>query len=222
MNRYHVAEKFVSINGEAKKAGELAVFVRFTGCNLCCSYCDTKWANEKNAPFTEMSEEEIYNYIKSTGVLNVTLTGGEPLIQENMKHLLSFLTRDESISIEIETNGSVSIEEFMGISDRISFTVDYKTGASNMEDRMCMDNYRLVGKNDTVKFVCGSRQDLDKAREIIDTYNLLDRSTVYISSVFGSITPAEIVDYMVEYKLNRVRLQLQMHKYIWDPDRKGV
>lgn len=89
--KYKVVEKFVSINGEGTCAGQLAVFIRFQGCNLNCSFCDTKWANEQDAPFTWMTEQEIYEYIKETGVVNVTLTGGEPLKREGISALLELL-----------------------------------------------------------------------------------------------------------------------------------
>ena len=90
-----VVEKFVSINGEGQRAGELAVFIRFKGCNLRCSYCDTMWANESDCTYEEMSPKEIHTYIKSTGVKNVTLTGGEPLLQKDMEELLKELLGDE-------------------------------------------------------------------------------------------------------------------------------
>ena len=86
-----VAEKFISINGEGTRAGELAVFVRFTGCNLRCSYCDTMWANEPGCPYEEMSPEQICDYVRSTGIKNVTLTGGEPLLQKDMGELIGLL-----------------------------------------------------------------------------------------------------------------------------------
>ena len=86
-----VAEKFISINGEGTRAGELAVFVRFTGCNLRCSYCDTMWANEPGCPYEEMSPAQICEYVRSTGIKNVTLTGGEPLLQKDMDKLISLL-----------------------------------------------------------------------------------------------------------------------------------
>jgi 7-carboxy-7-deazaguanine synthase len=107
-----VVEKFVSINGEGTRAGELAVFIRFKGCNLACSYCDTMWANEKDCPFTEMSQEEILDYVKSTGVKNVTLTGGEPLLQEGVDRLIDLLL-DSDLRVEIETNGAVDLRPFI-------------------------------------------------------------------------------------------------------------
>ncbi|MBQ8435368.1 MAG: putative 7-carboxy-7-deazaguanine synthase QueE [Oscillospiraceae bacterium] len=219
---YNVAEKFVSINGEGTRAGQLAVFIRFTGCNLHCSYCDTMWANEKNAPHVKMSAEEIYAYIKETGVKNVTLTGGEPLIQENIRELLELISSDKELYCEIETNCSVDLKPFNDIENRPSFTMDYKLGTSGMEKQMNTENLSLLGKNDTVKFVSGSKSDLIRAAEIIEKYELCRRVNVYISPVFGKIEPQEIVGFMIENKLNNVNLQLQLHKIIWNPEMRGV
>ncbi|MGN0613781.1 MAG: putative 7-carboxy-7-deazaguanine synthase QueE [Porcipelethomonas sp.] len=219
---FNVAEKFISINGEGTRAGQTAVFIRFTGCNLNCSYCDTKWANEKNAAYIPMTAREIVEYIKSTGIRNVTLTGGEPLIQPGIKSLLELIAGDRDISCEIETNGSVSLRPFAGTDNRPSFTMDYKLPSSGMEKYMCRDNFSLLTPEDTVKFVSGSREDLVCAKEIMDEYELYGRTRLFISPVFGSIDPAEIVEFMISEKLNKVNLQLQLHKIIWSPDMRGV
>ena len=221
-NKFKVVEKFVSINGEGRRAGQLAVFIRFKGCNLNCSYCDTKWANAGDASYIEMTTDEIYDYIKSTKVKNVTLTGGEPLLQENIKELLIKLSEDEKLIVEIETNGSVNIAPFADIKNRPSFTLDYKQPSSGMEQQMCMDNYDYIDKNDTVKFVSGSREDLEKAKEIIEKYDLISKCKVYLSPVFGKIEPAQMVQFLIDNNMNDVNLQLQLHKFIWEPDKKGV
>ena len=222
MEKFNVAEKFVSINGEGTKAGQTAVFIRFKGCNLSCEYCDTKWASEKNTPFTEMTADEIYSYIKSTGIKNVTITGGEPLFQKNIKSLLEVIAKDKELSCEIETNGSINLKSFLDIENRPSFTMDYKLSASGMEEFMNCGNFEVLDKKDTVKFVAGSIKDIEKAKEIIDKYKLCGKTNIYISPVFGSIEPSEIVEYMIENKMNNVNLQLQLHKIIWDPDKRGV
>ena len=222
MGRFKVVEKFISINGEGRCAGELAAFIRFAGCNLNCSYCDTRWANEPKVPYEILSEEEIYAYIKGNDVNNVTLTGGEPLLQENIGRLIKMLSKDKSLRIEIETNGAVSLKDYIDIGENVTFTLDYKLPGSKMNHKMIMDNYDLIRACDTVKFVASDQEDLDKAREIIKQYQLTDRVAVYLSSSFGVIKPEDIVNYMMEHKLNKVRLQLQMHKYIWDPNKKGV
>lgn len=222
MAEFEVVEKFVSINGEGQKAGQLAVFIRFKGCNLNCDYCDTKWANEPSAPFELISENEIYDYIKSTGVKNVTLTGGEPLLRDNIDILLKRLACDDFLNIEIETNGSVLIEPFASIDKRPSFTLDYKLAGSKMERFMKTENYKFLQKSDTVKFVVSSVSDLERAVEIIKEFDLDKKCGVYFSAVFGKIDPSEIVDFMIKNKLNDINMQLQMHKFIWDPNMRGV
>ena len=222
MAEFKVAEIFTSINGEGTKAGQTAVFVRFTGCNLNCSYCDTKWANEPNAEYKLMTDREILSRIKETGIKNVTLTGGEPLLREGIHELLEEIAKDGFLQAEIETNGSIDLKSFCDIENRPSFTMDYKLPSSGMEKHMCLENFEILEKKDTVKFVSGSIEDLKKALEIIRKYDLSRRCHVYISPVFGSIEPAKIVDFMVENKLNDVNLQLQLHKFIWDPNMRGV
>jgi len=222
MAKFQVVETFVSINGEGRRAGELAVFIRFMGCNLSCSYCDTRWANEPGATFRWMSEEDIYEYVKKTGVRNVTLTGGEPLLRPEMETLLTRLLEDSKIRVEIETNGSIDLAPFVKLPIVPSFTMDYKLAGSGMEDKMNRKNFSLLTTKDTVKFVVGSREDLERSAQIIEEENLLGRTAIYFSPVFGKIEPEEIVNFLIERKLNDVRVQLQLHKFIWDPDRKGV
>lgn len=222
MFKYKIAEMFSSINGEGTRAGQLAFFIRFTGCNLNCSYCDTKWANAENALFTEMTEDEILERVRESGINNITVTGGEPLFRENIIPLLTALCA-QGRYVEIETNGSEDISEVIKIKDnRPALTMDYKLPSSGMECFMNTDNFSLLEKKDTVKFVSGSRQDLERALEIIRKYELIGKCAVYISPVFGKIEPAEIVDFMLENKLNGVNIQLQMHKFIWDPNARGV
>ena len=215
-----VVEKFVSINGEGPLAGELAVFIRFWGCNLACSYCDTKWANEKDCPYEERTAEELVSYAKETGVRNVTLTGGEPLLAHGMAEFI-LLLRKEGFGVEIETNGSVDLTPYL-TENRPVFTMDYKLPSSGWEQAMRVENFSLMKKEDTVKFVVGSKEDLVRAGEVIEKFELTKRCHVYLSPVFGQMEPAEIVDYMIEKKWNDVRIQIQMHKVIWDPEKRGV
>ena len=222
MENYKVVEKFVSINGEATHAGELACFIRFAGCNLACGYCDTKWANAPQVPYESMSGEEIYTYIKMCGVKNVTLTGGEPLIQSDIGQLIARLAADTTLRVEIETNGSVDISGYAARPENVCMTLDYKLPDSGMEHFMRTDNYVWLKPQDAVKFVVSSKRDLDTAKQVIDSYGLCEKATVYLSSAFSAITPAQIVDYMIQENMKDVRLQLQMHKYIWNPDKKGV
>ena len=222
MNRLKVCEIFQSINGEGTRAGQPAVFVRLAGCNLDCSYCDTKWANGPDAPCEEMTAREIHEKVSSYGIRCITLTGGEPLLHKHVDELLSELCGDDKLSVEIETNGSADISIADKMKNRPLLTMDYKLPSSGMEKAMRIENYALLRSEDTVKFVCGSRNDLEKAAEIIGKYKLIDRCHVYLSPVFGKIDPKDMVSFMLERKLNGVNLQLQLHKFIWDPNEKGV
>lgn len=221
MQSYSVAEKFVSINGEGTKAGKLAVFLRFCNCNLNCSFCDTRWANSEEVPTEQMTTQQLTDYVKSTGVKNVTLTGGEPLLQENIAELITSLGK-LGAAVEIETNGSIPLKDFTTLPFRPNFTMDYKLPGSGMEEFMCTENFSCLTSTDTVKFVVGDLRDMEQAMDIIHTFDLTSRCYVYISPVFGNIQPETIVNFMKEHTLNQVRLQLQLHKYIWDVNKRGV
>lgn len=219
---YQDCGKFVSINGEGRRAGELAVFIRMKGCNLRCTYCDTLWANEADCESTEMTVDEIVSYIEESKVKNVTLTGGEPLLREGMAELITAILSDPQRRVEIETNGSVDLSPYCKLERRPSFTMDYKMPDSGMEHAMCLSNMEKLSSEDTVKFVVSSRSDMERALEIIEKYDLRERTAVYFSPVFGRIEPVEMVDFLMEKKLNDVKIQIQLHKVIWDPQKRGV
>ena len=229
--QYKVVEHFVSINGEGTHAGQLAMFIRFQGCNLNCSYCDTKWANEVDAPFQWMTTGELVQLVQDAKVNNITLTGGEPLLQKQIEVLIAGLLENGK-HVEIETNGTQAIKPVREavleqLADKqllkqLVFTLDYKLGCSGMEVRMNMDNYTELQAGDTVKFVSGSREDLVRAKEIIDRYGLVEKCHIYLSPVYGQIDPADMVEFMKEHQMNGVNLQLQLHKFIWNPEERGV
>lgn len=229
--RYKVVEHFVSINGEGTHAGQLAMFIRFQGCNLKCDYCDTKWANEADASFEWKTADELVRLVEEAKVENVTLTGGEPLLQKQMEVLIAELL-EHGKRVEIETNGTLAIQAVREavqkqLTDKqwmenLVFTLDYKLCSSGMEAQMNMDNYRELQAEDTVKFVSGSRDDLVRAKEIIDQYELVGKCHIYLSPVYGQIDPADMVEFMKEHQMNGVNLQLQLHKFIWNPEERGV
>lgn len=218
---FKVVEIFESINGEGMRAGELAVFVRMKGCNLSCNYCDTMWANEADCEFEEMTADRIVERVKKSGIKNVTLTGGEPLLQKDADKLLKLFSDEKDIRVEIETNGSVNLSPFLKY-ENTSFTMDYKLPESDMEKYMDLENFKILRKKDTLKFVASSVNDLKKAKDIIEKYDLIDRVNIIFSPVFGKIGLTDIVDFLKDNKLNDVRMQLQMHKFIWAPDERGV
>lgn len=145
-----VVEKFISINGEGRRAGELAVFIRFKGCNLNCSYCDTKWANEPACDYEELSPDEICEYVSETGIKNVTLTGGEPLLQKDIRSLVEKLLNKSDIRVEIETNGAVDIAPLANAfsKEKLSLTMDYKLPSSGCEEKMLLSNMEALRKQD--------------------------------------------------------------------------
>ncbi|MCQ2458759.1 MAG: putative 7-carboxy-7-deazaguanine synthase QueE [Ruminococcus sp.] len=218
---FPVAEHFVSINGEGQAVGELALFIRFSGCNLECSYCDTKWANLPDVHVELLSADDICKLALSCNIHNITLTGGEPLLQKNISVLINELGK-LGFRVEIETNGSISLNEFCKSEFRPSFTMDYKLPSSLMEKYMCNDNFNLLNMNDTVKFVCGDLSDLERALQIIEEFTLTEKCKVYLSPVFSKIQPSDMVEFMKKHKMNGVKLQLQLHKFIWEPNAKGV
>lgn len=229
--QYKVVEHFVSINGEGTHAGQLAMFIRFQGCNLNCAYCDTKWANEADASFEWKTADELLQLVEETRVDNITLTGGEPLLQKQIEVLIAELL-EHGKRVEIETNGTQAIQAVREavqkqLTDKrwmenLVFTLDYKLGSSGMEAQMNLDNYMGLQAEDTVKFVSGSREDLVRAKEIIDRYGLVGKCHIYLSPVYGQIEPAEMVEFMKEHQMNGVNLQLQLHKFIWNPEERGV
>lgn len=220
MDTYQLAEHFISINGEGRCAGELALFLRFAGCNLRCDWCDTAWACGKDAPHEAVSLQrlaEIAADAKAHGVRNVTLTGGEPLLQENIAAAMEQLCK-MGLRTEIETNGAVSLAPYLETG--AVFTMDYKLPSSRMEQQMCTENFALLRECDCVKFVCGSREDVFRAKEIAAQY--APPCPLYLSPVFGRIDPAEMVEIMKTEQMGAFRLQLQLHKFIWDPMARGV
>lgn len=219
--KYRVAEIFQSINGEGKKAGELAVFVRFCGCNLHCDYCDTMWANEPDCAAKIMDADEILKAVQHYPAKNVTLTGGEPLLQEGIEELLWALLQ-AGFAVEIETNGSVALQDIAPVSQKITFTMDYKLPGSGMEAAMVPENFDCLTERDAVKFVVSDRRDLLRAHEVAGAYLKGKQCAILLSPVFDRIEPAEIVEFMKEYGWTEARLQIQLHKVIWDPQERGV
>lgn len=232
-----VIEIFKSIDGEGLRTGVPVVFVRLEGCNLRCSYCDTKYSYE-NAEFTTMPVDKIVENVLSYGLYKVTLTGGEPLAHPLVEELVAKLI-NEGIQVNIETNGSISVRAFheklvslvnhsYDLKEYIMYTVDYKCKSSLMSKHMVIDNLTFLSELDStlpvsnvVKFVVGNEEDLEQCRGIIE--QLAPLSKTYLSPVFGAIEPKEIVDYVLNYQsMYECVVQVQLHKIIWDPEVRGV
>ena len=224
MEKFKVIEKFLSIDGEGPTAGEIATFIRLGGCNLKCGWCDTEYSISPKTEGEFLSKEDIYAYIKENDSINVTITGGEPLIQKDIEQLICFLAEDKRLFIHIETNGSIPVSKFKKLKnlENVSFILDYKLQSSKMESKMDLSNYENIRSQDVVKFVIGSEEDLKLATKVINTYKLSSKCLVYFSPVTNMIEPKVIVEYMKENKMNKVRLQVQLHKIIWPSETRGV
>ena len=223
-----VSEIFVSIEGEGIRMGLAAVFVRLFGCNLRCSYCDSMYAVEGN-DFTQMNVEEIVAAIEKTGIRHVTLTGGEPLIHPGAWELLQILS-DSGYQVNVETNGTIACDGLKNKKNlpNVFYTMDWKCKSSGMSTRMKMENIVSLGKNDVLKFVVGSVEDLQEAEGVVARLSLTSPDNmphIFISPVWGELTNEQIVNWMVSSKVmtqNNARFQVQLHKIVWNPDMRGV
>ncbi len=210
-----VNEIFKSIQGEGSFAGRLCSFVRLTGCNLRCIYCDTKYAYEKGE---YLSIEEIVKRVKTLRSNLVEITGGEPLLQKQTYELIDTLIKQKYIVL-IETNGSISIKN---INQRAIIILDLKCPGSKMSANTLWENIEYLKKKDEVKFVIGDRKDYDWAKDIAAKYNLAQQvNHVHFAPVYDKLVPKELAEWICHDNLD-VRMQLQLHKYIWGPDARGV
>lgn len=210
-----VNEIFKSIQGEGSFAGKLCSFVRLSGCNLRCSYCDTKYAYKKGA---DLSIEEIIRKVKTLRSNLVEITGGEPLLQKQTFELIDTLIKQKYVVL-IETNGTISIKN---INQHTIIILDLKCPGSKMIANTLWENVEYLKKKDEVKFVICDRNDYDWAKDIATKYNLAQRvNHVHFSPVYGKLVPKELAEWICHDNLD-VRMQLQLHKYIWEPDIRGV
>lgn len=210
-----VNEIYASIQGESSWAGLRCAFVRLTGCDLRCTYCDTEYA------FHEGGKRPVSEVLVEVLALDcplVEITGGEPLLQKNVLPLMTALC-DAGKTVLIETGGAHDISR---IDPRVHRIMDLKTPSSGECGRNFYRNIEHLTKRDEVKFVIGSSEDYEWSKEQVRKFSLPTRcGSVLFSPVFGKIEPREIVDWILEDKLD-VRFQLQMHKFIWEPAARGV
>lgn len=209
-----VNEIFYSVQGEGTSAGLPCVFVRLTYCNLRCTYCDTEYAFHDG---TDLSIDEILYEVNNFKCNLVEVTGGEPLLQRESLQLMKALC-DAGYSVLLETGGSLSIKD---VDPRVTIIMDIKTPSSKMESKNLFSNIDLLKKEDEVKFVVGDSEDYLWTKQVMKEYDLSSKCRILISPVFGKIEPAEIAGWILKDNLP-ARFQLQMHKYIWDPGRRGV
>jgi 7-carboxy-7-deazaguanine synthase len=210
-----VNEIFYSIQGESTRAGRPCVFVRLTACDLRCSWCDTPYA------FTEgrkMSIDEVLNAVDRYGCPLVEITGGEPLLQDDVYELMDRLI-DAGRTVMLETGGHRSIER---VPPAVLKVVDVKCPGSGEADKNDWANLDRLAPHDEVKFVINDRRDYDFARGVIERHRLHARaSSILMSPVHGVLDPRILSEWMLEDRVP-ARLQLQLHKYIWPPATRGV
>ncbi len=224
-----VIEIFDSIDGEGIRTGQPATFIRLAGCNLRCSYCDTVYSlfgEETPCEYTEITIEEIISKVNPS-YRRVTLTGGEPLVHEDVAVLTSRLIEKEC-EVNIETNGAVDISEFLSRvpdSDKLFFTIDYKLPSSGMSDRMIWNNFLILRPRDVIKFVVGSDEDICLTIEIVKQLKPLYKTMphIFIGAVYGMFDMQKLVEIILkEPSLCDARFQVQLHKIVWDPNERGV
>lgn len=210
-----VNEIYHSVQGESTYAGLPCVFVRLTYCNLRCTYCDTEYAFYEGKNF---SVTDIISEVKKYDCKLIEITGGEPLVQmEDCLKLMKLLC-DDGFEVLIETGGSLTIKD---IDPRVKVIMDLKCPSSGMEKKNLYENVDCLKSTDELKFVIGNRDDYDWTKEIMLNYSLDKKCKILFSVVFGKLEPVQLVNWILEDKLN-VRFQLQMHKFIWHPETKGV
>lgn len=213
-----VNEIFFSIQGEGSRAGAPCVFVRLHGCGLRCVWCDTPYALDHRNGGTWMGFEQILRKIESHPARFVEFTGGEPLEQPELHPLMTRLVYG-GWAVAVETGGHVDIS---ACDPRVIRIVDFKAPGSGMMKMNRLENIELLSDRDEVKFVCASIADYEWARDFIHTYQIARRvAATFISPAFGAIDPIALVERILRDGLD-VRFGLQLHKFIWDPETKGV
>jgi 7-carboxy-7-deazaguanine synthase len=209
-----VCEIFASIQGESSYVGLPCVFVRIAGCNLRCVYCDTTYAYEEGI---EMSVDEVIDDVKIYGIKLIEITGGEPLMQKDVLSLIERLL-DDGFTVLVETNGTVSIKD---VDKRAIVIIDIKTPKSGMFGEMDLLNLKYLKASDELKFVIIDREDYEWVKDFIRDYGLADKCKILLAPAYGMLAPESLSKWIIDDRLP-VRLNLQMHKYIYGPDKRGV
>jgi 7-carboxy-7-deazaguanine synthase len=209
-----INEIFYSIQGESLYAGLPCIFVRLTGCNLRCAYCDTRYAYDAGSM---MSINSIMEKIAAYSCRLVEITGGEPLIQEATPHLITYLI-EAGYTVLLETNGSIDIH---AVDDRCIRIMDVKCPGSGTSDKINYNNFKYLSSKDQIKFVIADAVDYAFAKHILRVHLPPDTSiAVLFSPAFGMMDPSLLAEWILTDGLN-VRLQLQLHKILWPHDSKG-
>ena len=217
-NTLNISEIFYSIQGEGTRAGLPCVFVRLQGCNLRCVWCDTPYALEIKQIEQIMTFQEILERINSFNCNFIEFTGGEPLVQSNSIDLMNYLI-ENGYTVAIETSGSKLIDK---LHPEIIKILDIKCPASNMSKFNKIENLKYLNKKDEIKFVISDHGDFDWAMDYISRNNTFAiTENILFSPVFGKLEPIVLSQWILATHLP-IRLQLQIHKFIWEPNKRGV
>lgn len=211
-----IYETFSSIQGESTHAGRLCFFIRLAGCNLRCSYCDTRKAQTVSSGRIR-SLDELVNEAERSGLRLIEITGGEPMLQPATPELCRRLL-ERGFEVLMETNGSVDLS---AVPRGVRRIIDWKTPFSGESEKMLDGNFLNLRPGDEVKFVIAGRNDYDTALEVIHRFRIPEHATILFAPVFGKIEPRTLVEWMLADRVP-ARLNLQLHKVIWDPDAEGV
>ncbi len=209
-----INEIFKSIQGESSHTGLPCIFVRLTGCNLRCTYCDTEYAFYEGK---EMTVTDVVNAVESFGIFLVEITGGEPLLQKDVYSLMQTLL-EKQFTVMLETGGSLALDE---VPQPVIKIMDLKCPGSGEESRNNYDNLSRLTLQDEVKFVILNRKDYDWSRKILTKYSIHKRAQVLFSPVYEKLDLRDLAKWVLEDNLS-VRLQTQLHKVIWSKDAIGV
>lgn len=209
-----ITEIFASVQGETSHSGYPFAFVRLTGCNLRCGYCDTTYAYDAGE---EIPLDEVVSRVIAFGLTRTCVTGGEPLLQEEAPALVAMLL-DRGQDVLVETNGTLPLS---GLDPRAVKIMDVKCPSSGESGKTLWENFRHLTERDEVKFVLSSEEDYRYAKEVTARYRRERRWGVLLSPAFGLLPPERLAGWMVGDGLD-ARLQLQIHKLVWAPDRRGV
>jgi 7-carboxy-7-deazaguanine synthase len=213
--RLRITEIFHSIQGESTHAGRRCYFVRLTGCNLRCTWCDSEYTFHGG---TWMTFDEIFAQLSTFPDCKlVEVTGGEPLLQKKVNEFMQILL-DRGYEVLLETGGSLTLED---VPKEVRKIVDLKAPSSGEVTANLWSNLAIMQPWDEVKVVIENRADYEWAREAVLSRGLHERFVVLFSPTFGTIQPVELANWILEDALP-VRMQLQLHKYIWDPKARGV
>ncbi len=209
-----ITEIFHSIQGESSFAGRPCAFVRLTGCPLRCTWCDSEYTFHGG---TEMALDDVLGKVRGYGCRLVEVTGGEPLHQPEAFILIERLCAD-GYEVLVETSGAIDITP---VDSRAHIIMDVKCPGSGMMDRMDWKNLDRIAGKDEIKFVLKDRVDYEFARTMIERHKLAERCPVLFSPSFGELDPRQLSEWVLADTLP-VRVQLQLHKLIWDPQTRGV